>query len=105
MQVLLFAKQKFAGNYYYFFYKIEKQYTPKQVAQYFVNSEEFTLKNLSNKEYVKVLYRTFFGREADEEGLNLWTAVLDANAMTKENVLNNFSDSQEFAIILSGFGL
>ncbi len=84
---------------------IEKQYTPKQVAQYFVNSEEFSLKNLSNREYVKVLYRTFFGREADNDGLNLWTAILDANAMTKETVLNNFADSQEFVIILQGFGL
>lgn len=84
---------------------IEKSNTPKQVAQNFIFSDEFTLKNLSDEEYVKVLYRTFMGREADEGGLAAWVGVLESEREDRAKVLEGFSDSVEFDGILRLFGL
>lgn len=84
---------------------IEKSNTPKQVAQNFIFSEEFILKNLSDEEYVQILYRTFMGREADEGGLAAWVNVLESGREDRAKVLEGFSDSVEFAEILASFGL
>ena len=84
---------------------IEKSNTPKQVAQNFIFSDEFTQKNLDSEEYVKVLYRTFMGREADEAGLDAWVNVLESGREDRAKVLEGFSDSAEFAEILQSFGL
>lgn len=79
--------------------------TPKQVAQFFIFSDEFVEKKLNNEEYVKVLYRTFMGREADEDGLKAWVGVLESGEEDRAKVLEGFSDSAEFAEILKSFGL
>lgn len=79
--------------------------TPKQAAQMFIFSDEFLQKDLSSEEYVKVLYRTFMGREADEAGLNGWIEVLESGREDRMKVLEGFSDSVEFAGILESFGL
>lgn len=84
---------------------LNRNNTPKQVAQSFIFSEEFVGKNTSNEEYVKVLYRTFMGREADEGGLAAWTAVLDSGREDRAKVLDGFADSVEFAQILDSYGL
>jgi len=84
---------------------IEKSNTPKQVAQNFIFSDEFVQKDLSDEEYVKVLYRTFMGREADEGGLTAWVAVLESGKENRAKVLEGFSDSVEFSGILQSFGL
>lgn len=79
--------------------------TPKQVAQSFIFSDEFKQKNLSNEEYVKILYRTFMDREADETGLRGWTAVLDSGREDRVKVLDGFAESAEFAEIMARYGL
>lgn len=79
--------------------------TPKQVAQSFIFSDEFQLKDLSNEEYVRILYRTFMDREADEEGLAAWIDVLDSGQEDRAKVLEGFSDSAEFAAIMAEYGL
>ncbi len=62
-------------------------------------------KGLSDEEYVKVLYRTFMGREADDDGLSGWVGVLKSGEEDSEKVLDGFANSLEFAEILEGFGL
>lgn len=47
-----------------------KKMTLVQAAQNFIFSPEFINKNLSDADYVKVLYRTFMGREYDQNGLS-----------------------------------
>ena len=80
--------------------------TPKEVASIgFLSSDEFTAKNLSDEEYVKVLYRTFLGREAEGEGLESWLRVLASGEEDREDIINGFVDSEEFGIILADFGL
>ncbi len=70
----------------------------------FLHSEEFTSKNLSNEEYVKVLYRTFLGREADQAGLDSWVAALNGG-YSRDQVAAGFAYSNEFRTIMASYGL
>lgn len=71
----------------------------------FFHSQEFLNKNLSNAEYIKVLYRTFLGREYDIQGFYDWLHKLDSGAMTRDQVLRGFSGSPEFQKIMKEYGL
>lgn len=73
-----------------------KEKTAAEVAQGFIFSEEFKNFNYNNVQYVKILYRTMFGREADEGGLNGWVADLE-NGMSREYVYRGFVESAEFS--------
>lgn len=70
----------------------------------FMHSQEFLNKNLSDMEFVKVLYRTFLGREYDAAGLADWTGKL-ASGMSRDQVASGFAYSQEFAKIMASYGL
>lgn len=78
--------------------------SPEDVAKSFIFSEEFANKGLDDTEYVKVLYRTFMGREYDQTGLDDWVKKI-ADGMSRERVLEGFSRSVEFANLLSEYGL
>jgi hypothetical protein len=71
----------------------------------FFHSQEFTNKNLDNTEFVKVLYRTFLGRESDAAGLADWVGQLDRGENTRDGVINGFANSQEFSNIMAQYGL
>lgn len=71
----------------------------------FFHSKEFENKNLSNEEYVKVLYRTFLGREYDQAGLDDWVGQLNSGAKSRDDVLRGFSYSREFSNIMKQYGL
>ncbi len=83
---------------------LDKIKSPEEVAKSFIFSEEFVNKRLDDTEYVKVLYRTFMGREYDQAGLNDWVRRLSYGE-SRERVLEGFSRSEEFANILSSYGL
>lgn len=70
----------------------------------FLHSPEFTNKNLDNAEYVKVLYRTFLGREPEPEGLAGWTNALNSG-QSRDEVASGFAYSPEFSNIMSSYGL
>ena len=78
--------------------------TAKEAAYGFVFSDEFLKKDLSDKEYIKVLYRVFMDREADGGGLGSWEKVLK-EGKSREHVFNGFSDSQEFRKICQSYGI
>ena len=80
-----------------------KDTTPKEVAESFLHSEEFKNKQLNDEEYVKVLYRMFLGREAEEEGLNYWLNELKSRS--RDDIVSGFSDSPEFGGIMESFGI
>ena len=81
-----------------------EEWDPVAVAKFFIISKEFEAKNLNDEEYVKVLYRTFMGREFDKEGLNYWLQRL-YNGDTRETVLESFAGCPEFQNIVKSFGL
>lgn len=78
--------------------------TPDEVAQLFFSSPEFVNKHLTNTEYVKVLYRTFMGREYDTDGLHYWVNRLNQGE-SRKSVLKSFAGCPEFRKIVSSFGL
>lgn len=81
-----------------------KTQAPVAAAKGFVNSQEFINKNYNDRQYLEILYRAFFDREYDEQGMNYWLAKL-SNGMTREEVLNGFSGSVEFSGVVASFGL
>ena len=78
--------------------------TGVQVADGFIMSEEFLAKNMTNEEYVRIMYRAFFGRDADPEGLATWTNAL-ATGWTKQEVFAGFANSNEFGVLCGQAGI
>ena len=70
----------------------------------FFNSSEFLDKKTDDDEYVKRLYRTFMGRDYDEDGLTYWKNQL-ADGVERNDVLLGFAGSPEFAEICSSCGI
>lgn len=66
------------------------------VAKGFVLSPEFTNRGVNDNQFLDILYRAFFDREADTDGKNLWLSQLGAG-VSRSQVLNGFLASQEFA--------
>lgn len=77
---------------------------PVWVAELFIFSPEFEGKNYNDTEYIKVLYRTFMGREFDEAGLNYWIGELN-KGRSRRDVLESFAGCPEFQEIIKSFGL
>lgn len=75
-----------------------------KVALGFFQSPEFIEQNLSNEDYVKLLYATLLGREADSAGLDAWVALLD-EGMSKLYVFRGFAESMEFYDICQAYGI
>ncbi|MBO6215198.1 MAG: DUF4214 domain-containing protein, partial [Lachnospiraceae bacterium] len=71
----------------------------------FLNSQEFRNKGLDNTEYVKVLYRTYLGREYEESGLSDWVGQLDRGEKDRDAVAAGFAYSAEFSNIMASYGL
>lgn len=68
----------------------------------FIFSPEFVEKELSDEEFVEVMYNTFFNRGSDPEGKANWLKVL-ADGGTREDVLKGFVGSQECAELVESF--
>lgn len=75
-----------------------------KVAQGFIDSNEFKQRNLSDTEYLTILYRTFFDREPDSSGLNAWLGVLDSG-LSRLHVFKGFAESNEFTEICNRYGI
>ena len=70
----------------------------------FFHSQEFKNKNTTNEEYVRILYRTFLGRDADESGFSYWVGNLEGG-MDRDAVMMGFAKSAEFAKIMARYGI
>lgn len=81
-----------------------KTRTPYDVASQFINSQEFKNKKYSDKEYLTILYRTFFDREPDADGYAYWQKQLKAG-MSRDTVLKKFAYSDEFKKLTESYGL
>jgi hypothetical protein len=76
-----------------------------EVAQGFIFSQEFENRNTSDQEFVTILYKTFFGREPDEAGMNYWLGQLSSGAMDRATVANGFIFSPEWADTCAKYGI
>ena len=81
-----------------------KTKTAAEVAQGIFFSEEFQNHEYNDVQYVKLLYRTMFGREADTVGLKGWLDKLDSG-MSREYVFRGFAESQEFENLCKSYNI
>jgi len=79
-------------------------YTGADLAHGFLFSPEFLDKKLETSEFLDVLYRTFFDREADEYGKADWTNRM-ANGWTARDVIDGFIGSDEWAELCAKYGI
>lgn len=78
--------------------------TGTSCAKGFIMSEEFAKLKLSNADFVAYMYRAFFGREADNAGLENWVSQLERGA-SRESVFKGFADSAEFESLCKQYGI
>ena len=82
----------------------KKQAAINTASNGFFHSAEYINKNTTNDQYVKTLYRTFLGREADTGGYNNWMKALNSG-QSRDSVMNGFAYSTEFANIMAKYGI
>ena len=76
----------------------------EDVSKEFVFSPEFTNKNYSQIDFLKILYRAFMGREAEADGLSYWQGRMN-EGMNRQEVVSSFAYSKEFKDIVGSFGI
>ncbi len=77
--------------------------TGAEVADGFFSSDEFVNRGLSDREYVEVLYATFFNRDAEETGIEYW--INSISTTNRRVALIGFANSEEFAILCEKYGI
>jgi len=68
------------------------------MASGFTNSVEFESlygSNNTNKEFVNLMYNNVLDRDADEGGYDFWLGHMDSGAVSREQLLIDFSESDE----------
>lgn len=78
--------------------------TGAQVAGGFFFSPELEAKNLSNEEFVNLLYQVMMNRVPDQSGLDYWVGLME-NGYGKAGVFREFVDSDEFHFICDDYGI
>ena len=79
--------------------------TGAYVALEFILSDEFLSKNMTDDAFVKILYKTYFGREAEAEGLSYWKNELASGRKDRTTVAIDFIYSQEWADTCASYGI
>lgn len=79
--------------------------TGADIAKGFLFSDEFQNKNLSNSDFLDILYRTFFNRPADAAGKASWIKHLEDGTLTKNQVIEGFINSVEWANVCLKYGI
>lgn len=68
--------------------------SPTQVIYFFLTSPELAQRNLSDDDFLTILYRVFFDREPDEAGKNYWLGQIKTQG--RDKVVVGFLYSQEW---------
>jgi hypothetical protein len=68
------------------------------ISQYFSTSAEFQARysNLTDREFVSLVYNNVMSRPPDQAGLDYWTGLLASRTLTRGLVMLSFSESPEF---------
>ncbi len=70
----------------------------------FIFSDELINKNLTNDEFLIVMYKAFFDRSPDSGGYENWMDLLNSGS-SREFVFSNFVNSDEFSNICNKYGI
>ncbi len=63
----------------------------------FFHAPEFLSRHSSNEQYLSILYRALLNREPDPSALDAFVSQLQAGRLTRDDILDIFLDSPEFA--------
>ncbi|MBO7452284.1 MAG: DUF4214 domain-containing protein [Clostridiales bacterium] len=79
--------------------------TGADCARFFLTSPEFKGRGLSDEDFLKVLYKSFFDRDAanDPDGFNFWMNSL--KSVGKDTVVEGFINSPEWCDICAEYGV
>lgn len=75
-----------------------------ETAYGFIFSEECAGQGLDDEAFIKLLYRTLFDREMDEDGKSTWMSYFEAG-VSREYVFKGFVDSAEFKNLCMEYGI
>ena len=78
--------------------------TGAQVASGFIFSDELLSKNLSNNQFLNIMYSSFFNRLPDPGGQSDWLSVMSKGA-TRQYVLAGFVNSDEFRALCENYSI
>ncbi len=78
--------------------------TANDVINSLLNCSEFNNRNLTNEQFVKVLYNAFLDRSADTAGLNNWVNALN-NGTTRAQLAQTFSGLQAWNNLCAFYGI
>jgi predicted esterase len=73
---------------------VDRKVTGVDVILGFYESREFQRKELSDEDFINIVYRTVFGRDVDRRGRAAWLGVLE-NGCTRYKVMEGLLNSQE----------
>ena len=70
----------------------------------FFFSPELQNRNLTDQEFVTLLYSVFFDRKPDDGGLKTWLSAMETGA-SRKYVFAGFANSQEWKNLCAGYGI
>ena len=82
----------------------EGRNTGAGLAEAFALSEEMVSRDLSNEEYITILYAALMGRQPDEGGLNFWLGYMK-NGISRKGILHRFISAPEYQKICDKYGI
>ncbi len=80
-------------------------WTATQVAKFFYDSDEFKNLNVSDEEFLRKTYKTFFDREPDQGGFNYWLDQMKNSGKKRESIFYGFALSDEFKKVCEKYGV
>ncbi len=85
-------------GWFYWFNTVQSGGAPSAMLNSFLTSPEFVNKygNLSNADFVTLVYRSVLGRDPDPGGLQYYIGLLASNQLSRGSVFNQFLLSPEF---------
>ncbi len=75
-----------------------------QVAYGFIFSDEFFGNDITWGDYIRLLYRMFFGREEDAAGFNYWAQAVE-DGIGMYDLFLGFANSAEFSNLCAQYGI
>ena len=87
-----------AGGFDYWQSVAKSEISIRPISEYFSASPEFgqLYGPLTNEQFVALIYRNIFNRVADTGGSTYWLELLDRRAVSRGEVVLQFSESEEF---------
>lgn len=75
-----------------------------EAAGNFVFSKEYLDKNVSDDEYITMLYNVFMDRAPDQGGFNHWKDLMQ-NGLSRKHIFRGFAMSKEYTDICNRYGI